>query len=84
MVKVVIYLTLTASVLWNVMHQQLKIWLLVMWYHVRCKLKSTKVVAVAQVKDHVLLKLDHLGAEAIDQRLPGIREISIQFWELIQ
>jgi succinate dehydrogenase / fumarate reductase flavoprotein subunit len=30
-------------------------------------------------KDHVLLKLDHLGAEVIDQRLPGIREISIQF-----
>ena len=29
-------------------------------------------------KDHVLLKLDHLGAEVIDQRLPGIREISIQ------
>jgi succinate dehydrogenase / fumarate reductase flavoprotein subunit len=25
------------------------------------------------------LKLDHLGAEVIDQRLPGIREISIQF-----
>lgn len=30
-------------------------------------------------KDHVLLKLDHLGAEVIDKRLPGIREISIQF-----
>ncbi len=30
-------------------------------------------------KDYVLLKLDHLGAEVIDQRLPGIREISIQF-----
>jgi succinate dehydrogenase / fumarate reductase flavoprotein subunit len=30
-------------------------------------------------KDHVLLKLDHLGAEVIDERLPGIREISIQF-----
>jgi succinate dehydrogenase / fumarate reductase flavoprotein subunit len=30
-------------------------------------------------KDHVLLKLDHLGADVIDERLPGIREISIQF-----
>ncbi|GAB4465807.1 MAG: succinate dehydrogenase flavoprotein subunit [Burkholderiaceae bacterium] len=30
-------------------------------------------------KDHVLLKLDHLGAETIVKRLPGIREISIKF-----
>ncbi len=30
-------------------------------------------------KDHVLLKLDHLGAETIMKRLPGIREISIKF-----
>lgn len=30
-------------------------------------------------KDHVLLKLDHLGKDVIDQRLPGIREISLQF-----
>lgn len=30
-------------------------------------------------KDYVLLKLDHLGEEVIEQRLPGIREISIQF-----
>ena len=30
-------------------------------------------------KDYVLLKLDHLGKDVIDQRLPGIREISIQF-----
>ena len=30
-------------------------------------------------KDHVLLKLDHLGPEVIDKRLPGIREISIKF-----
>jgi succinate dehydrogenase / fumarate reductase flavoprotein subunit len=30
-------------------------------------------------KDHVLLKLDHLGAETIMKRLPGIREISITF-----
>jgi succinate dehydrogenase / fumarate reductase flavoprotein subunit len=30
-------------------------------------------------KDHVLLKLDHLGAETIMKRLPGIREISIAF-----
>ena len=29
--------------------------------------------------DHVLLKLDHLGAEVIDKRLPGIREISKMF-----
>jgi succinate dehydrogenase / fumarate reductase flavoprotein subunit len=30
-------------------------------------------------KDYVLLKLDHLGAETIMKRLPGIREISITF-----
>jgi len=30
-------------------------------------------------KDYVLLKLDHLGKDVIDQRLPGIREISLQF-----
>ncbi|PXX79353.1 succinate dehydrogenase flavoprotein subunit [Rivihabitans pingtungensis] len=30
-------------------------------------------------KDHVLLKLDHLGPEIINQRLPGIREIAIKF-----
>ncbi len=30
-------------------------------------------------KDYVMLKLDHLGKDVIDQRLPGIREISIQF-----
>ncbi|MBI2751310.1 MAG: succinate dehydrogenase flavoprotein subunit [Burkholderiales bacterium] len=29
--------------------------------------------------DHVMLKLDHLGPEVINQRLPGIREISIKF-----
>jgi succinate dehydrogenase / fumarate reductase flavoprotein subunit len=29
--------------------------------------------------DHVLLKLDHLGPEIINQRLPGIREIAIKF-----
>jgi succinate dehydrogenase / fumarate reductase flavoprotein subunit len=29
--------------------------------------------------DYVLLKLDHLGPEVIDKRLPGIREISIKF-----
>ncbi|MET0916859.1 MAG: succinate dehydrogenase flavoprotein subunit [Burkholderiales bacterium] len=29
--------------------------------------------------DHVLLKLDHLGAEVIDKRLPGIREIAKKF-----
>ena len=30
-------------------------------------------------KDHVLLKLDHLGPDIINQRLPGIREIAIKF-----
>ncbi len=29
--------------------------------------------------DHVKLKLDHLGADLIKSRLPGIRELSIQF-----
>ncbi|MDA8417262.1 MAG: succinate dehydrogenase flavoprotein subunit [Betaproteobacteria bacterium] len=30
-------------------------------------------------KDHVLLKLDHLGEDVIHKRLPGIREIAIKF-----
>ncbi|MDH5285107.1 MAG: succinate dehydrogenase flavoprotein subunit [Betaproteobacteria bacterium] len=30
-------------------------------------------------KDHVLLKLDHLGPEVINKRLPSIREIAIKF-----
>jgi succinate dehydrogenase / fumarate reductase flavoprotein subunit len=30
-------------------------------------------------RDHVLLKLDHLGAEIIKKRLPGIRELSRRF-----
>jgi succinate dehydrogenase / fumarate reductase flavoprotein subunit len=30
-------------------------------------------------KDHVLLKLDHLGPEVIVKRLPSIREIAIKF-----
>jgi succinate dehydrogenase / fumarate reductase flavoprotein subunit len=30
-------------------------------------------------KDHVLLKLDHLGADIIRKRLPGIRELSMRF-----
>lgn len=30
-------------------------------------------------KDHVFLKLDHLGEEIIKSRLPGIRELSITF-----
>ncbi|MHB8354177.1 MAG: succinate dehydrogenase flavoprotein subunit [Burkholderiales bacterium] len=34
---------------------------------------------VGHEKDHVLLKLDHLGAEVINKRLPGIREIAIKF-----
>jgi succinate dehydrogenase / fumarate reductase flavoprotein subunit len=29
--------------------------------------------------DYVLLKLDHLGLETIDKRLPGIREIALKF-----
>jgi succinate dehydrogenase / fumarate reductase flavoprotein subunit len=29
--------------------------------------------------DHLLLKLDHLGADVIKTRLPGIREIAIKF-----
>jgi succinate dehydrogenase / fumarate reductase, flavoprotein subunit len=29
--------------------------------------------------EHVLLKLDHLGLETIDKRLPGIREIALKF-----
>ncbi len=29
--------------------------------------------------DHVLLKLDHLGVEVIEKRLPGIREIAKKF-----
>jgi succinate dehydrogenase / fumarate reductase flavoprotein subunit len=31
------------------------------------------------LKDHVLLKLDHLGPEVIMKRLPSIREIAIKF-----
>ncbi|HQV89616.1 MAG TPA: FAD-binding protein, partial [Nitrosomonas sp.] len=30
-------------------------------------------------RDHLLLKLDHLGAEVIKTRLPGIRELAIKF-----
>ncbi len=30
-------------------------------------------------RDHVLLKLDHLGADVIKQRLPGIRELAMRF-----
>ena len=29
--------------------------------------------------DYILLKLDHLGPEVINKRLPGIREIALQF-----
>ncbi|MFA7243068.1 MAG: succinate dehydrogenase flavoprotein subunit [Sulfuricellaceae bacterium] len=29
--------------------------------------------------DHLLLKLDHLGAEVIKQRLPGIRDLAMKF-----
>lgn len=34
---------------------------------------------VGAERDHVLLKLDHLGAEVIQKRLPGIREIALKF-----
>ncbi|MBU6468516.1 MAG: succinate dehydrogenase flavoprotein subunit [Betaproteobacteria bacterium] len=34
---------------------------------------------VGPEKDHVLLKLDHLGPDVINKRLPGIREIAIKF-----
>jgi succinate dehydrogenase / fumarate reductase flavoprotein subunit len=30
-------------------------------------------------RDHILLKVDHLGEEVIAKRLPGIRELSIRF-----
>jgi succinate dehydrogenase / fumarate reductase flavoprotein subunit len=30
-------------------------------------------------QDHVLLKLDHLGADIIKQRLPGIRDLAMHF-----
>lgn len=30
-------------------------------------------------KDHVLLKLDHLGKDVLDERLPGICELAIKF-----
>lgn len=30
-------------------------------------------------KDHLMLKLDHLGAEIIKSRLPGIRELAMKF-----
>ncbi len=34
---------------------------------------------VGEYGDHLLLKLDHLGLETIDKRLPGIREIAMKF-----
>ena len=34
---------------------------------------------VGQKNDYVLLKLDHLGEEVIDKRLPGIRDLAITF-----
>lgn len=30
-------------------------------------------------KDHVLLKIDHIGAEAINEKLPGIHELALVF-----
>jgi len=37
---------------------------------------------VGENKDHVLLKLDHLGEETIQKRLPGIRQSSITFMNI--
>ena len=37
---------------------------------------------VGDKKDHVLLKLDHLGEETIQKRLPGIRQSSITFMNI--
>ncbi len=37
---------------------------------------------VGEHKDHVLLKLDHLGEETIQKRLPGIRQSSITFMNI--
>jgi len=34
---------------------------------------------VGEKKDHVLLKMDHLGEDVINQRLPGIRELAKTF-----
>ena len=34
---------------------------------------------VGPAKDYLLLKLDHLGPDVINKRLPGIREIAIKF-----
>jgi len=34
---------------------------------------------IGEHADHVLLKLDHLGLETIEKRLPGIREIALKF-----
>jgi succinate dehydrogenase / fumarate reductase flavoprotein subunit len=34
---------------------------------------------VGEHADYLLLKLDHLGAETINKRLPGIREIALKF-----
>ncbi len=33
-------------------------------------------------KDHVLLKVDHIGADIIRQRLPGIRELAMTFVDI--
>ncbi len=38
-----------------------------------------KAAAAVRTADYVVLKLDHLGAETINKRLPSIREIAIKF-----
>ena len=47
------------------------------------KMYSSKIAGrgCGEKKDHVLLKIDHLGEEAIKSKLPEIREISMTFAE---
>ena len=56
-----------------------RIWPRATWCRARWRPRSRKAAAAARRRDHVLLKLDHLGAEVIDKRLPGIREIAKKF-----
>ena len=45
----------------------------------KCRLRVRLVVVVGPNKDHVLLKLDHLGEEVLESKLPGICELSRTF-----
>ena len=38
-----------------------------------------RAAAAGRTRDHILLKLDHLGADKIINKLPSIREIAIKF-----